>query len=78
MSTKTTETPAAPTDIWDVLADGKPHSLPELVQATGLTEDAVRELLQPAIDDLRVQSIYDGRRARRKGGRGERKYRATP
>lgn len=78
MSTETTESTTAPTTIWDVLADGKPRSLPELVQATGLTDDAVRELLQPAIDDLRVQSIYDGRRARRTGGRGERKYRATP
>jgi len=87
MTTTTTETPAAapaatapaaPITLDEALADGKAHSLPELVQATDQPEDIVREQLASLIDDLRVQVIFDGRAARRSGGRVVRKYRSTP
>jgi len=82
MTTTTTETPAAapaaPITLDEALADGKAHTLPELVQATDQSEDIVREQLASLIDDLRVQVIFDGRAARRSGGRVVRKYRATP
>lgn len=87
MTTTTTETPAAalaapapaaPITLDEALADGKAYSLSELVQATDQPEDIVREQLASLIDDLRVQVIFDGRAARRSGGRVVRKYRATP
>lgn len=60
----------------EVLADGKPHPLEDLMSAApDLAENSVRQLLKAAVDALRVQTIVDGRAARRGGGRVARKYR---
>jgi hypothetical protein len=85
-----TETPAEaeqPTDepdaeavaaIWSVLGDGRPHFLRELrAAAPALTADLIKRLMSTYREERRVQFVYDERAARRTGGRGERKYRAT-
>ncbi len=64
--------------IWSVLEDGRPHTLRELQAAAPvMTLDLVKHLMSTYREAGQVQFVYDERQARRTGGRGERKYRAT-
>ncbi|QKJ19174.1 hypothetical protein [Microbacterium hominis] len=84
MTDATTEQAAAEPDtatdeaLWAVLADGKPHALRELLDATpGLPAEEVRTLLSAYRRAGLVEYSYDERKARRAGARAERLYRAT-